>query len=240
MSCREGPFPHPALAATPIDACSTELRQTSCCCHGRLVVPSGSVVESCRRNDFYEACDAYMRHRGCCLRFYSQGCFAAIFWRRHIDNKVASPNLDPITKAPGAHPVGTGVGAAAGGVAAGAAVGTVAGPVGTVIGAAVGAVVGGLAGKGVAESIDPTIENAYWEKNYKDRPYTKANASYDDYGPAYGMGVDSFKTNSNARFEDVEGDMASRWNSQRGNSKLDWNDAKGASRDAWDRLKARM
>src|SRR4051812_26680344 len=65
-------------------------------------------------------------------------------------------NADPITGAPGAHPVGTGIGAAAGGIAAGAAIGTVAGPIGTAIGAAVGAVVGGLAGKGVAERIDPT------------------------------------------------------------------------------------
>src|SRR5881394_2140943 len=56
-------------------------------------------------------------------------------------------NRDPLTGAPGAHPVGTATGAVAGGIAAGAAAGTVAGPVGTAIGAAVGAVVGGLAGK---------------------------------------------------------------------------------------------
>ena len=68
-----------------------------------------------------------------------------------------SENRDPITGAPGAHPVGTGVGAAAGGIAAGAAAGSVAGPVGTVVGAAVGAVAGGLAGKGVAEKVDPTV-----------------------------------------------------------------------------------
>ena len=67
-----------------------------------------------------------------------------------------SANRDPLTGAPGAHPIGTGVGAAAGGIAAGAAVGSVAGPVGTAVGAAVGAVAGGLAGKGVAENIDPT------------------------------------------------------------------------------------
>ena len=42
-------------------------------------------------------------------------------------------NRDPITDAPGAHPVGTGVGALLGGAAAGAGTGTVAGPVGTVI-----------------------------------------------------------------------------------------------------------
>lgn len=35
-------------------------------------------------------------------------------------------NLDPISKEPGAHPVGTGIGAAMGGVAAGAAAGMVA------------------------------------------------------------------------------------------------------------------
>jgi ElaB/YqjD/DUF883 family membrane-anchored ribosome-binding protein len=66
-------------------------------------------------------------------------------------------NPDPITGAPGAHPVGVGLGAAAGGIAAGAAAGTfAAGPIGTVVGAAIGAVVGGLAGKGAAESVNPT------------------------------------------------------------------------------------
>lgn len=66
-------------------------------------------------------------------------------------------NPDPITGAPGAHPVGVGLGAAAGGLAAGAAAGTLAaGPIGTVVGAAVGALVGGLAGKGAAEAMNPT------------------------------------------------------------------------------------
>jgi hypothetical protein len=66
-------------------------------------------------------------------------------------------NADPITGAPGAHPIGVGLGAAAGGIAAGAAAGTLAaGPIGTVVGAAIGAVVGGLAGKGAAESMNPT------------------------------------------------------------------------------------
>jgi outer membrane lipoprotein SlyB len=75
------------------------------------------------------------------------------------NTKEAGTNRDPITGAPGAHPVGVGLGAAAGGIAAGAAVGTVAaGPVGTVVGAAVGAIAGGLGGKAVAEKLDPTVE----------------------------------------------------------------------------------
>src|SRR5262245_62513662 len=80
-------------------------------------------------------------------------------------------NLDPITGEPGAHPVGTGIGAAAGGAAAGAAGGAVAGPAGAAVGAIVGGVAGGLAGKGIAESIDPTAEDAYWREHYTSRPY---------------------------------------------------------------------
>ena len=106
-----------------------------------------------------------------------------------IDNKAEMATRDPLSGAPGAHPVGVGIGAAAGGMAAGAAAGTVAGPVGTLLGAAVGAVVGGLAGKGVAESIDPTVEDAYWRENYASRDYVAPGRTYADYGPAYGYAL---------------------------------------------------
>src|SRR5688572_377340 len=97
-------------------------------------------------------------------------------------------NRDPITGAPGSHPVGTGLGAAAGGMAAGAAAGTVAGPVGTAIGAAVGAVAGGLAGKGIAEKIDPTVEDAYWAGQYEKEAYYDKRYSFQDYQPGYRTG----------------------------------------------------
>ena len=88
------------------------------------------------------------------------------------NTKEAGTNRDPITGAPGAHPVGVGLGAAAGGIAggiaAGAAVGTVAaGPVGTVVGAAVGAIAGGLGGKAVAEHFDPTVEGTSTEPDLR-------------------------------------------------------------------------
>lgn len=145
-------------------------------------------------------------------------------------------NPDPITGTPGAHPVGTGIGAALGGAATGAATGTVAGPVGTVIGAAIGAVVGGLAGKGVAESIDPTREDAFWAKNYQTRPYVEAGTSYDDYGPAYGYGVGTYSKHAGRSFDQVEGELARDWNTARGKSSLGWAHAKHAVRDAWERL----
>ncbi|MEP7302732.1 MAG: glycine zipper domain-containing protein [Caldimonas sp.] len=144
-------------------------------------------------------------------------------------------NRDPITGAAGSHPVGTGVGAVLGGAAAGAATGTVAGPVGTVIGAAVGAVVGGLAGKGIAESIDPTREDAYWRENYASRPYV-SGASYNDFGPAYAYGVSSYRSYAGRTFEDVESDLSRDWTKARGKSSLQWERAKHATRDAWHRV----
>ena len=146
-----------------------------------------------------------------------------------------TPNRDPITGAPGAHPVGTGLGAAAGGMAAGAAAGTVAGPVGTVIGAAVGAVVGGLAGKGIAESIDPTMEEAYWREEYVNRPYVTKGANFDDYGPAYRYGVEGYTKYPGRKFEDVEAELSRDWQRAKGKSSLAWDNAKHATKDAWHR-----
>ena len=157
--------------------------------------------------------------------------------QKTIEDKKASANRDPLSGAPGAHPVGVGVGATAGGMVAGAAVGTVAGPLGTVVGAAVGAVVGGLAGKGVAEAIDPTAEDAYWRQNYASRDYVDAGRSYDDYGPAYGYGVSRYDRDRS--FEDMEPELAEGWMGARGDSTLAWGEASPAARDAWERVGSR-
>jgi hypothetical protein len=148
----------------------------------------------------------------------------------------ADANRDPLSGAPGAHPVGTGLGAAAGGLAAGAAAGTVAGPLGTLAGAVAGAVIGGLAGKGVAELIDPTAEEAYWRENYESRPYVGSGATFDDYGPAYRYGVDSYGRFEGRTFEEAEPELMRDWDRARGSSRLTWENAKHATRDSWQRV----
>ena len=145
-------------------------------------------------------------------------------------------NPDPITGAPGAHPVGVGVGAAIGGAAAGAAAGSVAGPVGTVVGAVAGGIAGGYAGKGIAEQIDPTTEDAYWRNEYRNRDYYDKNVDYNEVAPAYRYGWESRSRYQNKAWNDVEPDLERNWSASRGQSKLDWNRAKSASRDAWDRI----
>jgi hypothetical protein len=147
-------------------------------------------------------------------------------------------NRDPITNAPGSHPVGTGIGAA-GGAAVGAGIGAIGGPVGSIAGGVIGAVAGGLAGKGVAESIDPTHEHKYWQENFRDRDYVDVDADYDDYGPAYQYGWESYctiaKTGKASDFNAVEPELGRRWNENRSSSGLSWDEAKPATRDAWER-----
>jgi len=152
------------------------------------------------------------------------------------DNRNLDANRDPLTGAPGAHPVGTGLGSLLGGAAAGAATGTIAGPIGTVVGAAIGAVVGGLAGKGVAEEINPTRESAYWSENFSGRDYVAKGSSFNDYGPAYGFGVEARGRYPGRDFDDVESEMASDWAARRSASSLSWEHARHAARDAWNRI----
>jgi hypothetical protein len=148
---------------------------------------------------------------------------------------AADTNPDPITGAPGSHPVGTGIGAAGGG-AAGMAIGAAGGPVGAAIGTVVGAVVGGLTGKVAAEAFDPTAEEAYWRDNYQTRPYVDPDLDYDAYGPAYQHGWESKTRNPNRRYDEAEADLATDWNKTKASARLGWEKAKHATRDAWDRV----
>ena len=115
----------------------------------------------------------------------------------------------------------------------------VAGPIGAAVGAVVGAVAGGLAGHGVAESIDPTAEDAYWRSNYKTRDYaTTGDSTYEDYQPAYRAGYTGYATHGTAgrTFDQAEGNLKSDWEKTKGNTQIGWDKAKMATRDAWDRV----
>ena len=143
-------------------------------------------------------------------------------------------NRDPITDEPGAHPVGTGIGAT-GGAVTGATIGAVGGPVGVAVGGVVGAVVGGLAGKAAAEAINPTAEEAYWRDNYAKEPYYERGREWDEYAPAYRLGVTG-RTRYEDNWDAAEPRLASEWETARGGSSLSWPQAQPASRAAWSRV----
>ncbi|MHB0959567.1 MAG: hypothetical protein ACYC6N_19030 [Pirellulaceae bacterium] len=146
-------------------------------------------------------------------------------------------NEDPVTGAPGSHPVGAGVGAALGGAAAGAAAGAVAGPVGAAVGAVVGGVAGGYGGKAVAEHLDPTVEAGYWRETYSSRPYYHAPYDFEVYEPAYRLGWEAYDPNET--FENREAELQRRWKTDYSDNKLTWEEAKAAMKDSWHRVAGR-
>jgi uncharacterized protein YcfJ len=146
-------------------------------------------------------------------------------------------NRDPITGAPGSHPVGTGIGAAGAGLA-GAAVGSVVGPIGTLVGGVVGVVVGGLVGSEVGEEVNPTaVEEEYWRVAHVNEPYYNSSFNFDDYRPAYRLGYESRgKSGVQAWDEQQEDILRSEWQSSHGSSRLTWQDARQAAQAGWTRV----
>jgi hypothetical protein len=144
-------------------------------------------------------------------------------------------NLDPISGAPGAHPVGVGLGGT-GGAVLGGAIGSLLGPIGTLVGGAIGTVAGAAAGKGVAERVDPTGEADYWRTEYAARPYYDRSYGYDDYAPAYRNGDDLRAESGALAWDDsLEAKARDGWEGVKADSRLGWEKAKDAVRDAFDR-----
>jgi len=147
-------------------------------------------------------------------------------------------NRDPISGAPGSHPVGTGVGATTGGLA-GAAIGSFAGPLGSITGLIIGAVAGGFAGRGVGEAVNPTVEEVYWRENFENRPYVAKGSGFETYRPAYRYGWESWSRHTGKTFEEAEAQMESDWERAAGSSGLSWEQARDAARDSWMRVDQR-
>src|SRR5437870_3957121 len=144
---------------------------------------------------------------------------------------------DPATGVRRGHPVGAGVGVATG-AATGAAIGSAVGPVGTAVGGVLGAVAGGLTGEGVAQAVNPTVEDDYWRRNYASRPYVTPGATYDTYRAAYQFGWECYRRYRGRRFADIEGDLRREW--ERTDREMSWESARGATRDAWQRVGERQ
>lgn len=152
---------------------------------------------------------------------------------------AVQPAADPHSHhAPGSHPVGTGLGAV-GGAAAGAAIGSVGGPIGTAIGGVIGAIAGGAAGHGIATSIDPNEEDAYWRENYRNEPFHTEGYDYADYEPAFRLGYLNYPTQAQWPHPGAEDQLAKDWETNRGSSRLEWHHALPAARAAWHRVQAR-
>jgi hypothetical protein len=64
----------------------------------------------------------------------------------------------------------------------------------------------------------------------------KGDSKFDNYGPAYRHGAESYGRPKGRSFDDVEPELKRDWERVRGNSILSWENAKDATRDAWHRM----
>jgi phage tail tape-measure protein len=157
----------------------------------------------------------------------------------HPEKKIDLPprgdrNADPITDAPGSHPIETGIGAAVAGAASGMAAGAVAGPAAAAVGVAIGAVVGAYAGKGVGELIDPTTDDNWLRDHFKSRPYAEEGDIYEDFQKAFRFGALAEAKYGDAGIHLMDEQLASEWEASK-DSAMPWSKAKGAVQDAYDR-----
>jgi hypothetical protein len=99
-------------------------------------------------------------------------------------------------------------------------------------------VVGGAAGHAAGEAVNPTVEDAYWSENYKNRPYYRAGKEYSEYQPAYRYGWESAGKPEyrNRDWSSVEADLGRDWEKVKGTSRADWKEAREATHDAWARV----
>jgi hypothetical protein len=143
-------------------------------------------------------------------------------------------NADPITDAPGSHPIETGIGALAAGAVSGLAVSAVAGPVAAALVTAAGAVAGGYAGKGLGELIDPTTEDNWLRENFQSRPYVEKGDSYEDFCPAFRYGALAESKYGDAGIDLMDEQLQRDWEASKENA-MPWTKARGAVKDAYDR-----
>ncbi|MEX1181868.1 MAG: hypothetical protein WEF86_01435 [Gemmatimonadota bacterium] len=160
--------------------------------------------------------------------------------RREPTGDDAAPQDMPPESEHAGHPLATAAGAG-GGAATGAALGgAIGGPAGALVGGALGGAAGALAASSAAETLNPSVEDAYWREHYIKRPYADDTLGYDQYRPAYRYGWESRARFASQRWDEVERDLERGWREHRGTSKLGWSDAKLAARDAWQRVEHRL
>ena len=84
-------------------------------------------------------------------------------------------------------------------------------------------------------AINPTREDAYWQREFTKQSYYRPEMSYDDYSPAYRVGYTG-PLRREGSFEALEIELHHDWKQVKGQSRLTWSEAREATRAAWERV----
>jgi hypothetical protein len=84
---------------------------------------------------------------------------------------------------------------------------------------------------------DWETEDAYWQSAYPERPYARADRSYEYYRAAYRYGTERATQWQGREWSDAERDLTDAWPKTGDESSPTWDEIKEAVRDAWDRVR---
>lgn len=134
------------------------------------------------------------------------------------------------------HFLGAGSSALAGGVIGCAAGGLIAGVPGAAVGAAAGGALGAVVGHRAAEARDKRGDLGHFQQIYQTMPYYIAGMTWDDYAPAYRLGLDSYPTRGATPIDQARAALEPEWTRVRGTSRLTWPQAEAAIAHVWKEL----
>ena len=87
-----------------------------------------------------------------------------------------------------------------------------------------------------ARDIDWNQEDAYWREQHQKQSYADKSCSYEDYAPAYRVGVEGAGKYGDKSYDEVEESLATDYEHAEPGSSLPWDTVRPAVRAAWDRL----
>lgn len=90
-----------------------------------------------------------------------------------------------------------------------------------------------------SRSDDDDDELQHFHAIYRDAAYYSTGRDWNDYAPAYRYGREAFEHHHDARFEQVEDELAREWDRAKAPSRLAWVEARGAVLDAWQHAESR-
>src|ERR1041384_7874463 len=91
----------------------------------------------------------------------------------------------------------------------------------------------------VTSGPDWEAEDAYWQSAYPERPYARADRTYEYYRSAYRFGAQRAMAWRDREWTSAERDLERAWERLAEASSSAWADMKEAVRDAWDRVRGR-
>ena len=86
---------------------------------------------------------------------------------------------------------------------------------------------------------DWETEDAYWQSAYPERPYARADRSYEYYRSAYRYGTERATQWQAREWGDAEPELSEAWPRNADEGSPAWDEIKEAVRDAWDRVRGK-